>query len=297
MKKTNVLSQLALASLILWGGMSCNNEVDEPQPPFPPGERVEVIKVHINTDLLPVTTTDSTLAYIPWEKSEYLIAVPLKNKGKLLTRTSPLLPYFSLYPIEGIGTNQIQFEGNIWKNNDSLAFIRLNERLAGLHFTKIQYKTDSLPDLKLFGEILVGFCKVDTLKEMNVTLRQRTSALDIQILNKTGTDLAIRKVIMQPADKSLMPFFDRVNEYIDSFYNSYNYGRHEVTALYSEGEVKADSTFTSRLPLFLIDETILKEKEIIYTVETNQGTYSYTKTGKSYPSGIRYEENITLEER
>lgn len=294
MKKRYVLS---LASLLLWGGMSCSHEEDGDVPPVGPDYTMEVVKIRIATDLKPVLETDSTIPYTPWEQSDYLMAIPLNQEGKYLTRTSIALPLFSLSPISGVGTNQVSFEGHLLKSADSVALYRTSMPLMGLNFTEIHYETDSLFDLPLLGSIWIGHSKVDILNKMNVTLRQRASALDIKILNKTGIDLSIRKVVMQAADKELIPFFVIVDSYFHYLCKFYRYGQPEVKALYSKGEVKTDSTFTSRLPLFLVDEAILKDKAINYSIETDQDTYQYTKNGKLYLGGIRYEENITLERK
>ncbi|RHJ94881.1 hypothetical protein [Parabacteroides bouchesdurhonensis] len=301
MKK--VISLMAIAILM----SACDGDDGMyPPPPIPPGPVQELVTIDLKVQLEnnAVETDPSVLFVSKWNEGHRLFSYSAKSQEALdastksegaETRTSVMSPFTSFYLVDGIGLENAAFKGSVVKGDDSLVVFRVSRELLQLNYVSRHYKTDSIPEVFRFDDLMMGTAKIDTVNGTTITMKHITSVLDVKLINKTGIDLMINKVIIHPADPDSKPFYSTFEECI------YSYGKVDrgssgaLTAEYSKGYVENGDTFTVRHPLFLLNESVLEGKALIISIITDHGMYSYTKTGKKYEGGMHHVEEVILE--
>ena len=302
MKKVMLLAATAILM------SACNNEDtwSPLPPPIPPKPAPEMVSVDLNVRLTENTTTDPAVHFVSkWNEGHRILGYSMKTKEAFdasfksttaKTRTSVIDPRRLFYLTDGIGTDLGVVKGLVVKGDDSLVIFRTSMNMLRFNYVKRQYRTDSVPEVFRYDDLMVGTAKIDTVNGTVITMKHATSILDIKLVNKTGLDLQIRKVTVRPADVNCWPFHTSMDECIYIYYGGIDAGSaNTLVAEYSKGYVAKEATFTVRHSLFLINDSILDGKALIYSVMTDSGIYSYTKVGKKYEGGMRHVEEIVME--
>lgn len=286
MKKFLLLPLWALMISLCMLSCSKDEGKDIPEPPTPGPDPVPTRTIHVTAQIDALDDDSLFVGFRHWQKPELLklFVVPQRKGGGLFTKSS----YYprpnlngSLFQMTSTGDSALAttatFVGNIREGADSLVAFCL--------YSEILQNGNRAP-----FDLLVGGCEIsEDDSTYTFTMNHQTSQIGLKMVNKTGNDLIVQSVRMEMVDNSA-PFYQNGLSFV------YQTGEMALSTGLSLGMmIKQDTTAVVNLPILLAAESDLKDKAIRYLIKTDKGMYIYTKTGKEYLRGNRYEEEFSLE--
>lgn len=273
---------------LMWAGVTgifctgCLNDEKSPEiiiePPIPP---VETEPVQITAKIEAAAAEDSTYTFFStWPEKYYLVAVSYQKGYYMPPQTSSAshLPGTICRPVQGVGTPEAVFKGDIIKGADSLAVYRVG-----------------FDGKIILHDLVTGSAKIEDPGNVSISLRHRSAALDLKLINRTGNDLQIESVTLHPLDDS-KPFYLRPETYLTAKIFNDEESKNGFLTVTPQASIKKDTLLTVRFaPLLLENDSVLNGKALHYLIKTDRGIYTYTLPGTRYEGGNSYTEEITLE--